>query len=92
MAVEGPTTRDVFETYLERLLAPPPKLGQAVMMDNLSSPKGGRVTELIVGRNCEFLYLLPYWHDLNRIEGAFVELKALLRKAQTHARKALIER
>jgi hypothetical protein len=30
LAVEGPTTREVFETYLERVLVPSLKAGQVV--------------------------------------------------------------
>jgi DDE superfamily endonuclease len=40
LAVEGPTTREVFETYLEQLLVPSLRPGQVVVMDNLSSHKG----------------------------------------------------
>jgi hypothetical protein len=43
LAVEGYTTRDVFEAYLERLLAPALRPGQVVVMDNPSSHKGSRV-------------------------------------------------
>jgi hypothetical protein len=39
LAVEGPTTREVFETYLKRVLAPSLNPGQVVVMDNLSSHK-----------------------------------------------------
>jgi hypothetical protein len=34
---------EVFEAYLERLLAPALRPGQVVVMDNLSSHKGSRV-------------------------------------------------
>lgn len=50
LAVEGPTTKAVFEAYVEHVLAPALKLGQIVVMDNLSSHKGSRVRELIEGR------------------------------------------
>jgi hypothetical protein len=46
LAVEGSTTREVFETYLECVLAPSLSPGQVVVMDNLSSHKGGRVREI----------------------------------------------
>jgi hypothetical protein len=36
LAVEGSTTREVFETYLEHVLAPTLEPGQMVVMDNLS--------------------------------------------------------
>jgi hypothetical protein len=39
LAVEGPTTREVFETYLERVLAPTLRPGQAVVLDDLSAHK-----------------------------------------------------
>ena len=78
LAVEGPTTREVFEAYLERVLAPSLRPGQVVVMDNLSSHKAARVRELIEERGCELMYLPPYSPDLNPIEEAFAKLKALL--------------
>ena len=90
-AVEGPTTREVFETYLERLLVPSLRPGQLVVMDNLSSHRGGRVRELIEGKGCELLYLPPYSPDLNPIEEAFAKVKTLLRKAGARTCEALIE-
>jgi hypothetical protein len=40
LAVEGATTRAVFETYVEKALAPSLRDGQVVVMDNLSAHKG----------------------------------------------------
>ena len=91
LAVEGPTTREVFETYIERILAPKLRPGQIVVMDNLSSHKGSRVRELIEERGCELRYLPPYSPDLNPIEEAFSKIKGLLRKAEARTRDALIE-
>jgi transposase len=91
LAVEGATTREVFEAYLERVLAPSLRPGQVVVMDNLSSHKGGRVRELVEGRGCDLLYLPPYSPDLNPIEEAFAKLKALLRKTGARTREALVE-
>jgi transposase len=39
MAVEGPTTSEVFESYLEHFLAPELRRGQVVVMDNLGAPQ-----------------------------------------------------
>jgi transposase len=91
LAVEGPTTGEVFETYLKRALAPTLGRGQVVVMDNLSSHKGAWVRELIEGRGCELIYLPPYSPDLNPIEEAFAKLKALLRRAGARTHEALIE-
>ena len=91
MAVAGPTTREVFELYVEEVLAPKLRVGQVVVMDNLSSHKGGHVRELIEGRGCRLLYLPAYSPDLNPIEEAFSKVKGVLRKAQVRTRGALIE-
>ena len=91
LAVEGATTRVVFETYLERVLAPALGPGQMVVMDNLSAHKGGRVKEIIEGRGWELVYLSPYSPDFNPIEQAFSKVKGLLRRARACTREALIE-
>lgn len=91
MAVEGATTKAVFEAYVDRVLAPALSPGQIVVMDNLSSHKGSRIRELIEARGCELRYLPPYSPDLNPIEEAFAKLKALLRKAGARTREALLE-
>ncbi len=94
VAVEGATTRAVFEAYVEQALALAPSLrcGQVVVMDNLSAHKGGRVRELIEARGCELLYLPPYSSpDLNPIEEAFAKVKGLMRRAEARTREALVE-
>jgi len=91
LAVEGATTREVFEAYLEGVLAPTLSPGQVMVMDNLSAHKGGRVREIIEERGCELIYLSPYSPDLNPIEEAFAKLKGLLRKSGAKSRQALVE-
>jgi transposase len=91
LAVEGATTARVFETYVERVLAPTLRRGQVVVMDNLSAHKGERIRELIEGRGCELLYLPSYSPDFNPIEEAFSKIKGLLRKLEACSRKALLE-
>jgi transposase len=91
LAVEGPTTREVFEAYLERVLAPTLEPGRVVVMDNLSAHKGGRVREIVERAGCELIYLPPYSPDLNPIERAFSKVKGLLRRAEACTREALIE-
>jgi transposase len=91
LAVEGSTTRALFETYLERVLAPTLRPGLVVVMDNLSAHKGSRVREIVEGRGCELLYLPPYSPDFNPIEEAFSKVKAALRKAAARTRDALVE-
>ena len=85
------STRVVFETYIERLLAPSLSPGQVLVMDNLGAHRGERVRELIQERGCELLYLPPYSPDLNPIEEAFSKVKGLLRRTGARTREALIE-
>ena len=91
LAVEGATNREVFETYVQRVLAPTLRPGQVVVMDNLTAHKGDRVKELIEERGCELLYLPPYSPDFNPIEEAFAKIKAVVRKAEARTREALVE-
>jgi transposase len=91
LAVVGSTTREVFETYVERVLSPTLKPGQIVVMDNLSAHKGNKIRELIEAQRCEMLFLPPYSPDLNPIEEAFAKVKALLRRAGARTREALLE-
>jgi transposase len=91
LAVEGATTSEVFESYIEQMLGPALRPGQIVVMDNLSSHKGKRVRELIEERGAELLYLPPYSPDYNPIEEAFAKIKGLLREAEARTHKALVE-
>ena len=50
MAIEGSTTKEVFEAYIEHFLASTLRAGQVVVMDNLSAHKGERVRKLIEER------------------------------------------
>ncbi len=47
LVVEGATTREVFETYIEQMLSAALRPGQMVAMDNLSSHKRESVGELM---------------------------------------------
>jgi transposase len=91
LRVEGATTKVVFETYVQEVLAPSLSSGQVVLMDNLGAHRGDRERELIEDRGCSLLYLPPYSPDFSPIEEAFSKVKALLRKASARTREALVE-
>src|SRR5215213_5697233 len=74
MAVVGSTTKAVFETYLERVLAPSLRPGQVVVMDNLGAHRGERVRALVEARGCSLVYLPPYSPDFSPIQEAFSKL------------------
>jgi transposase len=87
--VDGAVNRDVFEAFVEQVLASTLSPGDVVVMDNLSSHKGTTVRELIEQRGATLLFLPPYSPDLNPIELAFAKLKQLLRSAGHRTMAAL---
>lgn len=81
--VDGAVNRNVFEAFVEQVLAPVLRPGDLVVLDNLSSHKGPRIPQLIRAAGAELVYLPPYSPDLNPIELAFSKTKQLLR-SQAH--------
>ena len=91
MAVEGSTNQEVFDAYVEHVLAPTLEAAQVVIMDNLSAHKPARVRELIEERGCELIYLPAYSPDFNPIEEAFAKIKGMLRQAGARTKDALVD-
>ena len=91
VALDGATTKVVFEAYVEQVLAPTLRPGQVVVLDNLGAHKGERVRDLVEERGCELLFLPSYSPDFSPIEEAFSKVKALLRRAQARTREALLK-
>ncbi len=91
MAVEGSTTKEVFEAYLEHVLLPELEEGQILIMDKLPAHKRAKVRELIEGRGCQLSYLPSYSPDYNPIEEAFSKIKEILGGACARTREALLE-
>ena len=91
LAVEGSTNQEVFEAYVEHVLAPTLEAGHLVIMDNLSAHKPARVRELIESRGSELIYLPAYSPDFNPIEEAFAKIKGMLRQAGARTKDALVD-
>ena len=91
LAVEGSTTRGVFEVYVEKAPSPKLRAGRVVVMDDLSAHEGSRVRQLIEARGCKPLYLPPYSPDHDPIEQTFSKVEGLLRRAEARTREALVE-
>src|SRR5687767_16038474 len=71
--VDGAVNREVFEAFVEQVLAPTLTAGDVIVMDNLSSHKGQRIRAMIEAVGATLLYLPPYSPDLNPIELAFAK-------------------
>ena len=78
--IDCPVNRDIFETWIERVLVPELCPGDVVVMDNLACHKGPRVRALLEAAGAKLRYLPPYSPDFNPIENAFAKLKTLLRR------------
>lgn len=89
LLVEGATTTEVFEAYVEQVLVPWLQPGQIVILDNLSVHTGDRVRELVEAAGCQVRFLPPYSPDFTPIEWAFSKLKTWLRQALARSREAL---
>ncbi len=89
MTIEAATDREIFLAFLDEVLCPKLRLGDVVVMDNLSSHKVKGVRERIEAAGAQLLYLPPYSPDLNPIEKAWAKLKQLLREAKARTKETL---
>ena len=78
---DGAINGERFRAYVEQVLAPTLRPDDIVLLDNLSSHKIAGIKDGITAQGAQLLYLPPYRPDLNPIEQAFAEFKAVLRKA-----------
>lgn len=89
MTVEGGTTAEVFEAYVEHVLAPELQPGDLVLLDNLGAHRTPRVRALIQAKGAKVWFTPPYSPDLNPIELAWAKVKRFLRTAKARTREGL---
>jgi transposase len=87
--VDGAVNGDVFEAFVEQVLVPELRVGDVVVLDNLSSHKRERVRALIEAAGARLVFLPPYSPDLNPIEMIFSKVKNLLRSLACRTRDTL---
>lgn len=90
MAIEGATDTEVFRAYVRDVLLPLLRVGDIVVMDNLSPHKNQETLEIIesVGANVQFLP--AYSPDLNPIEKMWSKVKQSLRSQEARNHDDLI--
>ncbi|HLZ80530.1 MAG TPA: IS630 family transposase [Ktedonobacteraceae bacterium] len=89
--IDGAANADLFEAYIEQVLAPTLSSGEIVVMDNCPIHKRQKVRELIEARGCQLQFLPTYSPDLSPIEEAFSKVKAILRGIGARTREDLQE-
>ena len=87
--VDGPMNTDTFEAYAERCLAPSLRVGDVVVMDNLSSHKSTATRRVIEQADAALWFLPPYSPDLDPIEKLWSKVKTWLRRASARTFDAI---
>lgn len=77
----GYSTKNTFETYLEKVLIPSLERGMVLIIDNASFHKSKKITALVVAAGCRILYLPPYSPEFNPIEHFWTAVKTSVKKA-----------
>jgi len=89
MTVEGATTKEVFDAFIEHVLLPKLQPGDIVVLDNLGAHRSKYAEELLRARGVWFKRLPPYSPDLNPIELAWSKLKEILRSSKARTIETL---
>ena len=88
MTIDAGTSSDVFTAFVEQELAPKLRIGDLVVMDNLSAHKIANVVTAIRSVGADVLFLPPYSPEYNPIERAWAKLKDFIRRLPTLTREA----
>ena len=72
--------KEMFDLYVEGILAPTLRPGDVVIRDNLPAHRSNVAASILKEIGAWFLFLPKYSPDLNPIEMTLSKLKALIRK------------
>ena len=86
---KGALNKEIFEAYVEQVLAPSLRPGDIVVMDNFSAHKSQKVEELINSCHAELRFLPPYSPDLNPIAKMWSKVKQILRGLMARTEESL---
>jgi len=89
MTIEGGTDTDVFEAFLENVLARRLRPGDIVVLDNVGAHKPEHLRRLVEATGARLVFLPPYSPDFNPIELAWSKLKAALKDFGARTREDL---
>jgi transposase len=90
VVVPGAVDGDVFDIFVERVLAPSLRPGQIVLLDNLKVHDSAMARRLIAAAGCHLVFLPTYSPDFNPIEQAFAKVKQALRRAGARSWEAIV--
>ena len=78
--INGAMNGPAFAACIREVLVPEIAPRTVVILGNLATHRNKQTAQALRDHGCWFLYLPPYWSDLNPIEQAFSKLKAHLRR------------
>ena len=89
MIFKGTLNGEVFEYYVSEVLAPVLRVGDVLVLDNLSVHKVKGVLLPLLSKGVVVVYLPKYLSDLSPIELAWSKMKTMLRKLKSKAEEEL---
>jgi transposase len=89
MVMDGAMDGEMFQAYVETLLAPCLIPGDIVIMDNLPAHKVAGARQAIEAVGATLLFLPAYSPDFNPIEKAIAQIKAFLKKTAARTKPEL---
>jgi transposase len=89
MTIEGAVNSEVFELYVEQLLAPALHRGDMVFLDNVRFHYSERAVNLLKAAGATVEYLPAYSPDFAPIEECISKLKASLRTLKARTQRKL---
>lgn len=90
MAIDGATDTEVFRAYVREVLLPTLRVGDIVVMDNLTPHKNQETLALIEEAQACVWFLPAYSPDLNPIEKMWSRLKQSLRSSEARSQEELL--
>lgn len=89
LSLEGAVDGDVFQEFVEKMLAPTLKEGDVVVMDNVPFHKMKRIEELLTEAKAKVMFLPPYSPDYSPIENFWSKVKGVLRSLEARSKRSL---
>jgi transposase len=90
MTIDGATDTEVFRAYVREVLLPTLKVGDIVVMDNLTPHKNEETLALLEAAGVQVCFLPAYSPDLNPIEKMWSKVKQVLRSLEPRTHEQLL--
>ncbi len=90
MSIPGAVDGEVYQVFVQQVLAPRLRVGDIVFMDNVPTHKMVTIQEAITAVGARVEFLPPYSPDLSPIENLWSKVKAILRAIGARTMRGLM--